>query len=318
MVGQQVKEKRAATLESGRWQGASCPLGYVVNDDRLVVDNVESKFVQEIFTRYASKESVTAILNDVNARGMKTKSWRTRTGKLKDGKKFNRNAIYTLLKNRVYLSEVFYGDEWKEGTQESIIDCDLWSKVTALLDARSRRGESRPSSDEGSIFMLRGRVFGSYGRAMSPWLSLANKGRKYAYYIPQKEIAEGAGASGLPRLQAANLNDQVWLSLRQLLSTPEQLLAHLPKTLIESPNFDLSLIVKRLMNLEGLSEELFPVHQKQLVTQLIDRVTVHADRLDIDFSLDGLMDLILELLADRPELVRTYRQLYSSARSHGL
>ena len=35
------------------------------------------------------------------------------------------------------------------------------------------------------------------------------------------------------------------------------------------------------MNLEGLSEELFPVHQKRLVKQLIDKVTVHADRLDI-------------------------------------
>jgi len=72
------------------------------------------------------------------------------------------------------------------------------------------------------------------------------------------------------------------------------------------------------MNLEGLSEELFPIHQKQLVAQLIDRVTVHADRLDIDFSLEGLMDLILELISDRPDLVRVYRQLYSSARSHGL
>lgn len=54
------------------------------------------------------------------------------------------------------------------------------------------------------------------------------------------------------------------------------------------------------------------------IKQLIDRVAVHADRLHIDFSLDGLMDLILELLADQPDLVRTYRQLYSSARSHGL
>lgn len=72
------------------------------------------------------------------------------------------------------------------------------------------------------------------------------------------------------------------------------------------------------MNLEGLSEKLCSVHQKKLVTQLIDKVTVHADRPDIDFSLGGLMDLILESLADRSELVRTYRQLYSSARSHGL
>lgn len=161
-------------------------------------------------------------------------------------------------------------------------------------------------------------MFGADGRAMSPWLSSAYKGRKYAYYIPQKEIAEGAGASGLPRLQAANLNDQVWLSLRQLLSSPEQLLAYLPKPLTESPEFDLSLVVKRLMHFEGLSDELFPIHQKNLVAQLIERVTVHADRLDIDFRLGGLMDLILELLADRPDLVRAYRQLYSSSRSHGL
>ncbi|MCP3908137.1 MAG: recombinase family protein [Oceanicoccus sp.] len=244
MVGQRVKEKRAATLESGRWQGTSCPLGYVVEGDRLVVDQAELKIVQEIFTRYASKESVTAILNDLNARGMKTKSWRIRTGKLKGGKAFNRNAIYTLLKNRVYLGEVFYAEFWQEGAHDSIINDELWGKVAALLEARSRRGESRPSSDEGSIFMLRGRVFGADGRAMSPWLSSAYKGRKYAYYIPQKEIAEGAGASGLPRLQAANLNEQVWSSLRQLLSTPEQLLVHLPKPLTESPEFDLSLVVK--------------------------------------------------------------------------
>ena len=229
MVGQRVKEKRAATLESGRWQGTSYPLGYVVKNDRLVVDQAESKIAQEIFTRYANEESVTELLNDLNARSVKTKQWRTRTGNLKGGKPFNRNAIYTLLKNRVYLGEVFYGESWRAGAHEAIVDRDLWSKVEALLNARSRRGESRVSSNEGSIFMLRGREFGSDGRAMSPWLSSAYKGRKYAYYIPQKEIAEGAAASGLPRLQAANLNDQVWSSLRQLLSTSDHLLAHLPR-----------------------------------------------------------------------------------------
>jgi len=44
---------------------------------------------------------------------------------------------------------------------------------------------------------------------------------------------------------------------------------------------------------------------------------VHVDRLDIDLSLDGLMELILELLSDKPDLV-AYRQLYASASSHGL
>ena len=72
------------------------------------------------------------------------------------------------------------------------------------------------------------------------------------------------------------------------------------------------------MVLEGLSEELFPLHKQRLVLQLTSKVTVHPNRLNIDFNLDGLMDLILELLADQTDLVKVYRQLYSSARSHGL
>lgn len=67
------KDNRAATLESGRWQGTSCPLGYFVKNDRLVVDVVEPKIVQEIFTRYANEESVTKIIGDLTKRGVKTK-----------------------------------------------------------------------------------------------------------------------------------------------------------------------------------------------------------------------------------------------------
>jgi hypothetical protein len=56
----------------------------------------------------------------------------------------NRNAIYTLLlKNRAYLGEVFYAENWQVGAHEAIVDLNLWSKVDALLEARSRRGESR-------------------------------------------------------------------------------------------------------------------------------------------------------------------------------
>ncbi|MGV2873044.1 hypothetical protein [Colwellia sp. E150_009] len=58
----------------------------------------------------ANEESVTEMLKDSNVRGIKTKQWQTQNGKLKGGKAFNRNAIYTLLKNHVYLGEVFYGE----------------------------------------------------------------------------------------------------------------------------------------------------------------------------------------------------------------
>jgi DNA invertase Pin-like site-specific DNA recombinase len=317
MIGQRVKEKRASTLAKGLWQGTSSPLGYVIKHDRLVVEPTESGIVREIFTRYANNESVTHLLKDLNQRGVKTKQWRTREGKLRGGKAFNRNAIYVLLKNRVYLGEVYYDGAWRRGSHEPIIDGALWAQVEALLSARSRRGESKATADNDTIFLLKGRVFGADGRAMSPWLSSAHNGRKYAYYIPQREIAEGAGASGLPRLQARNLNDQVWDFLRRSLVEPQFLIDHLPDALTSAPAFDAGLIVQRLANLEGLSETLFPVNQKRILQLLVDRVTVHLDRLQIDLSFDGFMTLVYELLADHPNLVAEYRKLYAAAKMGG-
>ncbi len=208
MVGQRVKDKRAATLQNGRWQGTSCPLGYSVKNDRLVVNSNESKIVQEIFTRYANQESVTALIHDLDERCVRTKQWKTRTGKRRGGQPFNRNAIYVLLKNRVYQGEVFFDGTWQHGAHDPIFDGVLWE-------------------------------------------------------------------------------------------------------------FDASLVVSRLMNLEGIAEQLFPANQKALVLRLVDKVTVHSERLEIVLNLDEPMELILELLADKPDLVAAYRQLYSYARSHG-
>lgn len=68
--------------------------------------------MQELFTRYANQESVTALIRDLDERGVRTQKWLTRTGKQRGGQPFNRNAIYVLLKNRVYLGEVFFDGIW--------------------------------------------------------------------------------------------------------------------------------------------------------------------------------------------------------------
>lgn len=121
----------------------------------------------------------------------------------------------------------------------------------------------------------------------------------------------------MPRLQAANLNDQVWSYLRRTLADPAWLLEYLPKELTTHTDFDASLVIDRLMKLEGITNLLFPVNQKALVLRLIDKVTIHPDRLVIELNLDELMELILELLVDQPDLATSYRQVYASARSHG-
>ena len=278
----------------------------------------EEILVQEIFTRYTQGESVTELFKDLNTRGIKTKQWKSRTGKPKGGKAYDRNAIYTMLKNRVYLGEVFYAERWQQGQHPAIINSALWMSVAKLLTSRTRKRKGSVSElSSQSIFPLKGRLFGADERAMSPWLSSTYKNRKYAYYIPQRDIAEGAGASGLPRLQAANVNEQIWLFIKQCLNNPHVLIDKLPQKLLDSAEFDRVMVEGTLKSLAAVFDQLFPVNQYHILTNLIHRVTVHADKLDVKINLEGLLELVFGLLSDHPELVAVYRQLTAVGQRSG-
>lgn len=57
-------------------------------------------------------------------------------------------------------------------------------------------------------------MFGEDERVLSPWHTTKRNGRRYRYYIPQRDAKEYAGASKLPRLPAAELEAAVLQQLR--------------------------------------------------------------------------------------------------------
>lgn len=111
LVGDRIREMRSTTRRQGFWYGSSSPLGYLVVQQKLVVDPQESAVVRDIFARFLAQPSVTALIQELADRGVRTKRWRTKAGALKGGATFDRNALYKLLNNRVYLGELFYGDQ---------------------------------------------------------------------------------------------------------------------------------------------------------------------------------------------------------------
>ena len=70
-------------------------------------------------------------------------------------------------------------------------------------------------------YLLKGIVFGSDGRAISPFQTAKQNGRRYRCYVPQPDIKEHAGASGLPRMPAAELESAVLEQLRGHLRSPD-------------------------------------------------------------------------------------------------
>lgn len=81
--------------------GMSLPFGYVIDSERhYQLDPINAPIAVEIFTRYANGESVTEIIGDLNARGLKTSR----------GAPFNKNSFRNMINNRNYIGEYHYSD----------------------------------------------------------------------------------------------------------------------------------------------------------------------------------------------------------------
>jgi DNA invertase Pin-like site-specific DNA recombinase len=296
LIGERIREKRAANRRQGLWFGSAPPLGYKLVQQRLVVDPKEAGIVRDIFTRFVAQASVTNLLQDLADQGIKTKRWKTKAGESKGGRLFDRNALHKLLNNRIYLGEVFYDNDWHVGDVEAIVPPELWAQAHALMKSRARRkkASNRPSSER--HFLLKGLLVGTDGRSFSPCLSSGYRGRHYSYYVSQKDISVGAGKSGLPRIAAPKIHAAVWAYLRSCLLNPDPWFDALPVALTQHPVFDRELVARRLRNLESVIDLLFPEHQTRIFRQLIEQVVVGKDSCVVRLSSKGIFDLMSELL----------------------
>lgn len=91
----------------GKNNGGGVPLGYLLDKkaQKLAIDPTTAPLVVEVFEKYADGKSVRSIVEDFNARGLKTKR----------GQPFNINSFSSLLKNRKYIGEYRYQDVVIEG-----------------------------------------------------------------------------------------------------------------------------------------------------------------------------------------------------------
>ncbi|NRD80039.1 recombinase family protein [Bacillus sp. BRMEA1] len=123
-------QKRA---EEGLWNGGTV-LGYDSVEKFLVVNEVEQKLVEDIFTMRANGLGFKAIVNILNKRGEKTKNKNP----------FSISSVKFVLKNPLYIGKIRWGEHrelneksqkgkseplYIDGIHTPIISLDLWEKV---------------------------------------------------------------------------------------------------------------------------------------------------------------------------------------------
>src|SRR5262249_12353738 len=144
IISERTRDKKSAARQKGKWMGGYPVLGYDADagGGRLVVNAEEAAVVRQIFAAFLRHKALGATLEEMQARGWRTKSWTTQEGKPHAGRPFDRPALVRLLSNVLYVGQVRHKGQVYAGEQEAIVDAEVWQAASALL-RKGSRGPSR-------------------------------------------------------------------------------------------------------------------------------------------------------------------------------
>lgn len=169
-LSQNILRGKRETMMKGFWSGGPVPLGYKVENRRLVVDEKTVGAVCYLFERYAAGESLRKIVDELNSKG-----YRTRRGNQIAYQSFSRT-----LRNPVYIGQYTFRGEVMPDLAERIIDDVTFQKVQEKI----KQNAKRPASFKAKVnYVLRGKVFcGKCGYPMVGECGRGKGGVQYHYY----------------------------------------------------------------------------------------------------------------------------------------
>jgi len=208
VTGERIRDKIAASKKKGIWMGGLPPLGYDIDDRKLIVNAQEARTVQHIFTHYAALGAVRALKDELDGGGIISKHRVDKYGRQTGGKPFARGALYWMLQNRIYRGEIVHKENAYPGLHDAIIDEALWDEVQAAL--ADNRVERVTRSKAAAPSLLAGLVYDESGERMSP-THTNKKGTRYRYYVSQSLIKRGrpTAEAAACRVPAADLETLV-------------------------------------------------------------------------------------------------------------
>jgi DNA invertase Pin-like site-specific DNA recombinase len=215
VTGERIRDKIAASKRKGMWMGGFVPLGYDVQDRKLVINKKEAEQVRYIFRRYNELDSVRELKRDLDEKGFHSKPRITPNGKRYGGVPIAKGNLYEILRNPVYIGEIRHKQQNHPGQHEPIIARDLWEETQARLD-RNRQGHKQRGASR-NVSPLRGKLFDEDGERLTPTFAYT-RGSKYRYYCSQFLTGGKDQSRKGWRLPAQEIEDAVSASLKQFLS----------------------------------------------------------------------------------------------------
>ena len=254
VTGERIRDKIAASKKKGIWVGGVIPLGYRVENRKLLIDETEAPTVRLIFGRYLALESLPALQTELRASGVRTRPRTLASGKTRGGVAFTNGPLAYLLRNRVYLGELNHRDRSYLGEHKPIVPQGLFDAVQAKLTQNRQGGRAGRAASQA---VLLGLLFDDRGNRMTPSFCVKN-GVHYRYYV-SSVLAQGRKheAGSVPRVSAPEIEALVQGAVRG--ARP--------------------VAVQRSDDVSGASDN-------EIIEQHVERVEVHAKAIKVILTSD--------------------------------
>ena len=278
VTGERIRDKIAASKKKGMWMGGLPPLGYDIDDRKLVINMTEAETVRHVFRRYAALKSVRALKDDLDHDGIVSKVRVDRYGRQTGGKPIARGALYLMLQNPIYRGRIVHKNQSYPGQHEAIVDRRLWDKVQAILAAN--RVDRRQGGGARKLSLLAGMIYDADGERMTP-THTNKKGRRYRYYVTHSLIKRGRpkASETARRVPAHEVERIVEDRILALLKDQHEL-----HDVVAGEACRASVIEQRLSDAAALADRwpALDARQKRCwLLSIVDRVTVMPDLVEI-------------------------------------
>jgi len=282
VTAERIRDKVKASRMKGIFMGGTPPYGYKPKDRKLMIDDVESRNVRWIFSRFLEIGSATKLAQEAAKRGIRTPR----------GNPMSKNFLYRMLNNRAYIGEAVHKGTGYAGEHQRLIDQRTWEQVQSILQQSPRLRASNTRAETPAL--LKGLLYGSDGAAFSP-THTRKGGRLYRYYVSQTVLKHGAGKCPVARVPAAEIEAAVIGQIRGMLRAPEVIMAAWRAARPECEDLAEDDVRDALAALDPLWAQLFPAEQARVVQLLLERVDIGTDGLRLRFRDQGLAQMVTDV-----------------------
>lgn len=308
VTGERIRDKIAASKRKGMWMGGPVPLGYDLENRRLIPNPQEAKLVRYILAQYLKHASVQDLADHLNKQGYTTKVQHRASGPHKGGCPFRRGTLYHLLSNPIYLGKIVHKGQVYPGEHDAIVDQQLFDQVQAKLKDNASGSSTRLRSQHPSL--LTGILFDSDNRPMTPSHASKAKTKRYRYYITRTDKAD---TTPKWRINAHDIEQLTTNRIAQYLNSPAEI------SKLAGPDIEATSLQNALAQADLAAATLrsgTPSSQHKLLTKLVDRVTLHADRIEISISSTKLSEQMHLPKASQKESIMLTVEATRARRGH--